>query len=208
MMKSGGPQFGSPHYGSFTSPVKVLETKEVRGKPMYKVVSKRDFEAADKDWAQVDDLAKWIDGKQLRKEFGKGGIGQADWARKILWSNIRYAYDNNMDFITIPTGNTMNFKKKDQPGIGELYGTVIPNIVKKLGFKVYEVPMEDMGITIPKDFPAKSSEYKSKFYMENYGDDKVNVIDLRDKEKVFEILNVPQPVASLEQQTEQLFKYA
>ena len=47
--------------------------------------------------------------------------------------------------------------------------------------------------------------------MESYGDDKVNVIDLRDKEKIKEILAIPQPVASLapslNNQMKELFKF-
>ena len=38
--------------------------------------------------------------------------------------------------------------------------------------------------------------------------DKIHIIDLRNREKVFEILNVPQQVGSLKQQTEQLLRLA
>ena len=56
-----------------------------------------------------------------------------------------------------------------------------------------------------RDFdPEKDTMSEIEWLNENYGDDRIHIIDLRNREKVFEILNVPQQVGSLQQQTNQL----
>ena len=116
-----------------------------------------------------------------------------------------------MDFITLPTGKTMKHKKGGE-GIEYTYGEVLPNISKKLKFPMKFEKMQDMGINVPKNFvPEEGGDTIHDFFMESYGDDKVNVIDLRDKEKIKEILSIPQPVASLapslNNQMKELFKF-
>ena len=80
--------------------------------------------------------------------------------------------------------------------------------------------MENFGLGAPRkitekinrdleDFPELSRESapggdESEWLRFNYGDDKIHIIDLRNREKVFELLNVPQQVGSLQQQTNQL----
>ena len=60
-----------------------------------------------------------------------------------------------------------------------------------------------------RDFdPERDTMNEIEWLNENYGDDKIHIIDLRNREKVFEILNVPQQVGSLKQQTEQLLRLA
>jgi hypothetical protein len=162
-------------------------------------------------------------------------IAEADWYKKILWSNIRFAYDNGFDYLAIPTSKTMKHKTKS----GGNYDNM-PAVAAKWGFDVISdvgeskigdnwkkmhigTPMENFGLGAPtkiKEFlsteglppgieaPTSSTEAEMKWLNENYGDDKIHIIDLRNREKVFEILNVPQQVGSLEQQTEQLIKFA
>ena len=207
----GGIQYGPPYYGSWTSPVKILETKGFGAEAQYKVISKKDFEAINRDWSTALETSPWISEAQLRKEMAKGDIGKSDWATKVLWQTIRYAYDMGMDFITLPTGKTMKHKKGGE-GIEYTYGEVLPNISNKLGFPMKFEKMQDMGINVPKNFvPEEGGDTIHDFFMESYGDDKVNVIDLRDKEKIKEILSIPQPVASLapslNNQMKELFKF-
>ena len=102
--------------------------------------------------------------------------------------------------------------KKGGEGIEYTYGEVLPNISKKLKFPMKFEKMQDMGINVPKNFvPEEGGDTIHDFFMESYGDDKVNVIDLRDKEKIKEILSIPQPVASLapslNNQMKELFKF-
>jgi len=52
--------------------------------------------------------------------------------------------------------------------------------------------------------PYGKEEIDIEFLNENYGDHKFHIIDIRDRDKVFDILNKPQPVAKLIDQTNQM----
>jgi hypothetical protein len=104
----------------------------------------------------------------------------------------------------------------------------MPAVAAKWGFDVISdaeggkyigTPMENFGLggMSPEKDPARhlkdfdsttDTVNESEWLYQNYGDDKIHIIDLRNREKVFEILNVPQQVGSLEQQMEQLIKFA
>ena len=159
---------------------------------------------------------------EIQKQMQKGNIGKADWNKKTLWIALRYAYDNNLPFVTIPTGTTMANKGATS---GALYDNLVP-IAKSLGFEVTSEYMADFGIELPKaeHYMVDKNRHRTpdeiqEWFFEKYGTDKINVIWLIDRElwikerkkdmgKSEEILSVPQPVASLEQQTEQLFTFA
>ena len=100
---------------------------------------------------------------------------------------------------------------------GKLYDNLVP-IAESLGFEVTSEYMADFGIEVPEK-AGWSLEHQSEWFKDKYATDKINVIWLIDRElwikerkkdmgKSEEILSVPQPVASLEQQTEQLFTFA
>ena len=155
---------------------------------------------------------------EIQKQMQKGNIGKADWNKKTLWIGLRYAYDNNLPFVTIPTGTTLANKGATS---GKLYDNLVP-LAESLGFEVTSEYMADFGIELPQDRTWNegwSTEKEKQWFIEKYGTDKINVIWLIDRElwikerkkdmgKSEEILSVPQPVASLEQQTEQLFTFA
>ena len=190
------------------------------------------FDSVEQYKAELD---KSVDLSDIIKSRELGGIAEADWYKKVLWADIRFAYDNGFDYLAIPTSKTMKHKTKS----GGNYDNM-PAVAAKWGFDVISdvgeskigdnwkkmhigTPMENFGLGAPtkiKEFlsteglppgieaPTSSTEAEMKWLNENYGDDKIHIIDLRNREKVFEILNVPQQVGSLEQQTEQLIKFA
>ena len=170
-----------------------------------------------------DKLDKGVDVSDIIKSRELGGIAEADWYKKVLWADIRFAYDNGFDYLAIPTSKTINNKA----GSGGNYDT-LPAVAAKWGFEVISdvesgkyigTPMENFGLggMSPdkdparhlRDFdPERDTMNEIEWLNENYGDDKIHIIDLRNREKVFEILNVPQQVGSLKQQTEQLLRLA
>ncbi|MDP7609680.1 MAG: hypothetical protein QF814_08180, partial [Candidatus Marinimicrobia bacterium] len=190
------------------------------------------FDSVEQYKAELD---KSVDLSDIIKSRELGGIAEADWYKKVLWADIRFAYDNGFDYLAIPTSKTMKHKTKS----GGNYDNM-PAVAAKWGFDVISdvgeskigdnwkkmhigTPMENFGLGAPtkiKEFlsteglppgieaPTSSTEAEMKWLNENYGDDKIHIIDLRNREKVFEILNVPQQVGSLEQQMEQLIKFA
>ena len=158
----------------------------------------------------------------IRTLMGQGSpLGKADWYRKVALSGLRYAYDRGMDFITIPSGDSMKHKKPGQ-NIKVFYGEVLPNVFIKWGLPVSEQHLIDMGVGYPgetyferfdehpSDEPGSKLDSPSEWFIRQYGDDGATVIDLRDKNKIKEILqNINEPVASLDknlyQQTNELF---
>ena len=152
----------------------------------------------------------------------------ADWYKKKLWADIRTAYDMGFDYIVIPTTKSIQ-KKTGSKGV---YDT-LPNVASKFGFDVTKnADMRDYGFGAPDrvieqrlreaediqrsaeqvgdDFgPYGKDDIDFEFLFEKYGDTKFHVIDIRNKEKVFEILNKPQPVAFntlINQTSEALFE--
>ena len=155
----------------------------------------------------------------IRTLMGKGGfLGKADWYRKLALSGLRYAYDRGIDFITIPSAKTMT--KKKGGNIGAFYGGTLPNVFIKWGLPVSEQHLLDMGVKVPENMyiPEQTTpggietvptQSESEWFRQHYGDDGATVIDLRDKNKIKEILqNIHEPVASLDkdlyQQTSEL----
>ena len=139
----------------------------------------------------------------------------ADWYKKKLWADIRTAYDMGFDYIVIPTTKSIQQKT----GSKGVYDT-LPNVANKFGFDVTKnADMRNYGFGAPdrvveqrlRDFedenigltttdvleygPYGKDEIDFEFLNEKYGDHKFHIIDIRNKEKVFEILNKPQPVA-------------
>ena len=152
----------------------------------------------------------------------------ADWYKKKLWADIRTAYDMGFDYIVIPTTKSIQ-KKTGSKGV---YDT-LPNVASKFGFDVTKnADMRDYGFGAPDrvieqrlreaediqrsaeqvgdDFgPYGKDDIDFEFLFEKYGDTKFHIIDIRNKEKVFEILNKPQPVAFntlINQTSEALFE--
>ena len=153
----------------------------------------------------------------------------ADWYKKKLWADIRTAYDMGFDYIVIPTTKSIQQKT----GSKGVYDT-LPNVANKFGFDVTKnADMRDYGFGAPdrvveqrlRDFedenigltttdvleygPYGKDEIDFEFLNEKYGDHKFHIIDIRNKEKVFEILNKPQPVAFntlINQTSEALFE--
>ena len=152
----------------------------------------------------------------------------ADWYKKKLWADIRTAYDMGFDYIVIPTTKSIQQKT----GSKGVYDT-LPNVANKFGFDVTKnADMRDYGFGAPDrvieqrlreaediqrgaeqvgdDFgPYGKDEIDFEFLIEKYGDHKFHIIDIRNKEKVFEILNKPQPVAFntlINQTSEALFE--
>jgi hypothetical protein len=152
----------------------------------------------------------------------------ADWYKKKLWADIRTAYDMGFDYIVIPTTKSIQ-KKTGSKGV---YDT-LPNVANKFGFDVTKnADMRDYGFGAPDrvieqrlreaediqrgaeqvgdDFgPYGKDDIDFEFLFEKYGDTKFHIIDIRNKEKVFEILNKPQPVAFntlINQTSEALFE--
>jgi len=152
----------------------------------------------------------------------------ADWYKKKLWADIRTAYDMGFDYIVIPTTKSIQQKT----GSKGVYDT-LPNVANKFGFDVIKnADMRDYGFGAPDrvieqrlreaediqrgaeqvgdDFgPYGKDEIDFEFLIEKYGDHKFHIIDIRNKEKVFEILNKPQPVAFntlINQTSEALFE--
>ena len=152
----------------------------------------------------------------------------ADWYKKKLWADIRTAYDMGFDYIVIPTKQSIQKKT----GVTGIYDS-LPNVANKFGFTVTRnADMRDYGFETPDrvieqrlreaediqtgaeqvgdDFgPYGKDEINYEYLNETYGDHRFHVIDIRDKEKVFEILNKPQPVAFntlINQTSEALFE--
>ena len=154
-----------------------------------------------------------------QKEMGYG----ADWYKKVLWGQLRYAYDNGFNFMAFPTTNTINNKWGDRSGGN--YDNMM-NVVNKWGFKVLSekdasgryigTDMKDWGFHAPEYPPHLEAETEAlpfgqlerEYLNEYYGDDKIHIIDLRDRDKMWEILNKQEPTASLDkdvyQQTSEL----
>ena len=148
------------------------------------------------------------------------GLGKPDWYKKKLWADIRVAYDNGFDYVIIPTTKSIVSKT----GSGKFYDD-LPNVATKFGFDtIKNADMAEYGFTAPPsvieqrlrdkedsqigvddDFgPYGQEEINIEFLNENYGDHKFHIIDIRDRNKVFDILNKPQPVAKLIDQTNQM----
>tara|TARA_Y100001963_G_C6786361_1_gene452993 strand:- start:249 stop:4232 length:3984 start_codon:yes stop_codon:yes gene_type:complete len=167
----------------------------------------------------------------LKKEFEfdkqrEMGYG-ADWYRKMLWGQLRYAYDNGFNFMAFPTTKTIN--KKWANRAGENYDNMM-NVVNKWGFKVLSekdasgryigTDMVDWGFHAPESVIRGSKELDTEsealpfgqlereYLNQHYGDDLIHIIDLRDRNKIWEIMNRQEPVASLDkdlyQQTSEL----
>ena len=154
-----------------------------------------------------------------QKEMGYG----ADWYKKVLWGQLRYAYDNGFNFMAFPTTNTINYKNADRSGGN--YDNMM-NVVNKWGFKVLSekdasgryigTDMKDWGFHAPEYPPHLEAETEAlpfgqlerEYLNQYYGDDKIHIIDLRDRDKIWEILNKQEPTASLDkdlyQQTSEL----
>ena len=160
------------------------------------------------------------EGTFLFGSMTKEGLGKPDWYKKKLWSDIRVAYDNGFDYIIIPTKQSIQSKT----GSGGFYDE-LPNVAKKFGFTtIKNANMVDYGFTAPEsaieqrlrdredsqigiddDFgPYGREEINTEYLNEMYNDDKFHIIDIRDRDKVFDILNKPQPVAKLIDQTNQM----
>jgi hypothetical protein len=155
-------------------------------------------------------------GIQEQREMGYGGIGSANWYQHTLWAMTRYAFDNGFDFLSIPTNKSIKFKWRDQSGGN--YNNYI-NVLDKMGFNIISdkvdgefvgVPMEDWGHGAPAsalDIPGSDvilEQQNIEYLNDRVGDDKMHIIDLRDRDKVFDILNKPKQSASLIDQTNQL----
>ena len=144
----------------------------------------------------------------------------ADWYKKKLWADIRTAYDMGFDYIVIPTKQSIQKKT----GVTGIYDS-LPNVANKFGFTVNRsADMRDYGFEAPdrvveqrlreaEDSQTDSfmgrDEINYEYLNETYGDHRFHVIDIRDKEKVFEILNKPQPVpfnTLINQTSEALFE--
>jgi len=167
-------------------------------------------------------------GIQEQREMGYGGIGDANWYQHTLWAMTRYAFDNGFDFLSIPT--TKSIKKHWGNRSGSNYDNYL-KVLDKMGFNIISdkvdgefvgVPMEDWGHGAPQsvkdritrdleDFPELGGKRELapgggevEWLNDNVGDDKMHIIDLRDRDSVFDILNKPKQSASLIDQTNQL----
>ena len=155
-------------------------------------------------------------GIQEQREMGYGGIGDANWYQHTLWAMTRYAFDNGFDFLSIPTNKSIKKHWRNQSGGN--YNNYI-QVLDKMGFNVISdkvdgefvgVPMEDWGHGAPAsalDIPGSDvilEQQNIEYLNDNVGDDKIHIIDLRDRDSVFDILNKPRQSSSLIDQTNQL----
>ena len=225
---SGYPEFGDEHFRNTKNLLgwSIVTDRRVnispinpKGERAYVI---EEIQPTRPDATMSSNKENAIEGTFLFGSMTKKGLGKPDWYKKKLWADIRVAYDNGFDYLIIPTTKSI----KSKTGSGGFYDE-LPNVAKKFGFDtIKNVDMVDYGFEAPpsvieqrlrekedtqtsadevlEDGPYGRDEINYEFLNENYGDHRFHIIDIRDRNKVFDILNKPQPVASLVDQTNQL----
>ena len=223
---SGYPEFGDEHFRNTKNLLgwSIVTDRRVnispinpKGERAYVI---EEIQPTRPDATMSSNKENAIEGTFLFGSMTKKGLGKPDWYKKKLWADIRVAYDNGFDYLIIPTTKSI----KSKTGSGGFYDE-LPNVAKKFGFDtIKNADMAEYGFTAPPsvieqrlrdkedsqigvddDFgPYGQEEINIEFLNENYGDHKFHIIDIRDRNKVFDILNKPQPVAKLIDQTNQM----